>query len=112
MSELESHYVRLDRVRKRRGAMWRRVFGGLSMLSLGAVAGAILAGPGWTWQVKVALIVGVLSSITWHAIRDTEAENLKGLCDDYKRDILDSIELVAVEDHRRQPQDDSTVGPG
>jgi hypothetical protein len=94
MGELESHYKRLQRVGK--GNPWKRGFLGASVLLAGGVVGALLAGPGWTWQVKAAAAVAVVCYLAWRGINETEAEDVQNLCSDYKEDILDSIDLVPV----------------
>lgn len=94
MSELEAHYRRLRRVGK--GNIWKRAFLGLAVILIGGVVGAVLAGPGWTWEVKATLGLAVMASLAWYGIHETEAEDLKTICEDFKEDILDSIELEQV----------------
>jgi hypothetical protein len=96
MGELDSHYKRLQRLGK--GNPWKRGFLGAAVLMAGGVVGAVLAGPGWTWQVKAASGIAIVCALAWRGISDTEAEDITNLCTDYKEDILDSIELVPVED--------------
>jgi hypothetical protein len=57
-----------------------------------------LAGPGWTWQVKTATALAVACALAWRGITETEAEDIDNLCNDYKHDILDSMELVPAEE--------------
>ena len=92
MGELESHYKRLCRLG--RGTTWKRAFLGAAVLLAGGVVGAVLAGPGWTWEVKAAAGIALVCGLAWRGIRESEAEDLENLCRDYKEDILDSIELV------------------
>jgi hypothetical protein len=80
-----------------KGNPWKRAFLGAAVLMAGGVVGALLAGPGWTWQVKAAAGIAVVCGLAWKAVDDTEAEDVQNLCSDYKEDILDSIELVPVE---------------
>jgi membrane protein implicated in regulation of membrane protease activity len=98
MGELESHYKRLCRLGH--GNKWKRTFLGVAVLLCGGVLGAILAGPGWTWRVKVAAVLAVVCALAWRGIAETESEDIKNLCKDYKEDILDSIELVPVEEEQ------------
>jgi hypothetical protein len=92
MSELESHYKRLCRLGK--GNTWKRTFLGAAVLLAGGVIGAVLAGPGWTWEVKAAAGIAIVCGLAWRGVRETEAEDIESLCRDYKEDILDSIELI------------------
>jgi hypothetical protein len=96
MGELEAHYRRLQRLGN--GNSWKRAFLGAAVLFVGGVIGAVLAGPGWTWQVKAAAATAVACGLAWRGISETEAEGVTNLCDDYKEQILDSIELVPVEE--------------
>lgn len=96
MGELDSHYKRLQRVGK--GNPWKRGFLGAAVLLVGGIVGAVLAGPGWTWQVKAAAGIAIVCGLAWRGISETESEDIASLCADYKEDILDSIELVPVGD--------------
>jgi hypothetical protein len=96
MGELDSHYKRLLRLGK--GNPWKRAFLGAAVLLAGGVIGAVLAGPGWTWQVKAATALAIACGLAWRGISETEAEDIGNLCKDYKDDILDSIELVPAEE--------------
>jgi hypothetical protein len=96
MGELDSHYKRLQRLGK--GNIWKRGFLGAAVLLAGGVIGAVLAGPGWTWEVKAAAALAVTCGLAWRAVSETETEDIQSLCNDYKDDILDSIELVPVEE--------------
>jgi hypothetical protein len=95
MGELDSHYTRLQRLGK--GNPWKRGFLGVAVLLAGGVVGAVLAGPGWTWPVKAAAGIAIVCGLGWRGVSETEAEDIANLCSDYKSDILDSIELVPVE---------------
>lgn len=92
IGELRTHYKRLCRVGH--ADLWRRLFSGTAALLAGGVVGAILAGPGWTTEVKGAATLAIFSGIAWLAIQDTDAESIGGIREDYKRDILDSFEMV------------------
>ncbi|HVD86135.1 MAG TPA: hypothetical protein VNB59_01880 [Solirubrobacterales bacterium] len=91
MSELDRHYERLCRVGK--GGLWKRAFLGFAVLMAGGVIGAVLAGPGWTSEVKVAALVSVIALIAWFAVHETESEGISNIRQDFKEDILDSIEF-------------------
>jgi hypothetical protein len=94
MGELETHYKRLCRVSKENP--WKKGFGLVGVVLLGGVVGAALAGPGWTWEVKTAALLAVVSGIAWKAIAETESESIRTISDDYKEDILDSLVLEPI----------------
>lgn len=94
MGELRAHYKRLCRVNEENP--WKRGFGLVAVILLGAVAGAYLAGPGWTWQVKCAAALAVFAGLAWKGISETESESIGAIRDDYKENILDSLVLEPI----------------
>lgn len=96
VSELQAHYDRLCRCDG--GFPWKRGFLGLAVLLAGAVIGAVLAGPGWTDSVKFATVLALFCLVAWRAVDEKETEALTAIRTDFKREILDSIEFVPVEE--------------
>lgn len=91
VGELETHYRRLQRVNK--GSFWKRLFGGVGTILVGGVVGALLTESGWTDEVKIAAALAAACLVAWYAVRDTEIETIGAICEDYKCDIVDSIEF-------------------
>jgi len=100
MSELERHYQRLCRVGQ--GEIWKRAFLGLSILLWGGVIGAVLAGPGWTAAVEAATLLAFVLLLASGAVQRAEAEAISNIREDFKEDILDSIELEMEDENREE----------
>jgi hypothetical protein len=101
ISELEAHHRRLERI----GAsdLWARFFAGLGNGLFGAGVGLAIAHDKLTYEWTVVCFgFALLSGLAFAAVRDTEAESIKAIRDDYKRDVLDSFEYVEL----RHPDDD------
>jgi hypothetical protein len=99
MGELKTHYDRLCRVGN--VDFWKVLFAGGWQALAGAFIGAAIASA----SAIVLLPLGVgtgFSFIAWVAVRDTEAETVSAIRSDYKRDILDSFDLVP-EDQESAP---------
>ncbi len=93
MGELRTHYNRLCRVGN--VAFWKLLFSGGWQAFAGAFIGGAIAHA--SQALLVALAVATVGCfLGWVAVRDTEAESVKAIREDYKTDILDSIELVEV----------------
>ncbi len=96
VGELESHYERLCRAGG--GFYWKPFFLGLAVLLAGGIVGSIFAGPGWTPLAKWSVALIFLCLLAWRAVDETESEDIKAIREDYKKTILDSIELVPAEE--------------
>jgi hypothetical protein len=95
MGELHSHYERLCRVGN--VDFWKLLFSAAWQVLLGGFIGAAIASA--TSPVLVPLGIAALCTfVGWIAIKDTEAETVKGIRVDYKRDILDSYEIIDGEE--------------
>jgi hypothetical protein len=95
MGELQTHYERLCRVGN--VDFWKVLFSAAWQVLLGGFIGAAVASA----PALVLVPLGIAAFCTflgWIAIKDTEAETVKGIRVDYKRDILDSYEIVDGED--------------
>jgi hypothetical protein len=95
MGELQAHYERLCRVGN--VDFWKLLFSAAWQVFAGGFIGAALASA----PAFVLLPLGVAALCTfvgWIAVKDTEAETIKGIRADYKRDILDSYEIIGGED--------------
>lgn len=74
ISELESHYQRLDRLG--RSDLWAWLFGGLAEVFLGAAVGAALAKEDVVnWLVIVLALFAVFSAVAFLAVRDTPRQS-------------------------------------
>jgi hypothetical protein len=95
MGELQTHYERLCRVGN--VDFWKLLFSAAWQVFVGGFIGAAVASA----PALVLLPLGVAALCTfvgWIAVKDTEAETVKGIRADYKRDILDSYEIIDGED--------------
>ena len=88
-SEMEIILKRLRRVG--RIDMWTILFAGAAQTLFGAVAGALVADVGWTVAVKIAFVVAICSSVAFLAVRDTHADSITAIAEDYET-LLDSME--------------------
>ena len=91
MGELQTHYERLCRVGN--VDLWKVLFSGGWQALLGAFIGAAIAHADAVVLWPLGVGAG-LTFIAWIAVRDTESETVEGIRQDYKRDILDSYEMV------------------
>jgi uncharacterized membrane protein YccF (DUF307 family) len=94
MGELQAHYDRLCRVGN--VDLWKVLFGGGWQVLIGAFIGAAIASAAAIILVPLG-VASVLSFLAWLAIKDTEAETVGAIRSDYKKDILDSFDLVPDE---------------
>ena len=95
ISELQTHHRRLERVGK--SDWWARFFAVLGNVLLGAGVGLGIAHDDlfYRWAL-VSFGFALLSGVSFIAVRNTEAESVKAICDDYKKDVLDSFEYVEM----------------
>jgi hypothetical protein len=91
IGELRTHYERLCRVGN--VDLWKVLFSGSWQVLAGAFIGAAVAESSAQVLTPIGVAAGV-AFVAWVAIRDTESETVKGIREDYKRDILDSFEVV------------------
>jgi hypothetical protein len=105
MGELQTHYERLCRVGN--VDFWKVLLSAAWQVFLGGFIGAAIASA----PAVVLLPLGAAALCTfvgWIAVRDTEAETVKGIRADYKRDILDSYEIVDGTETVRQKPDSTS----
>lgn len=91
MGELQTHYERLCRVGN--VDFWKVFLSAGWQVFLGAFIGAAVANAAALVLAPLGT-AGLCTFIGWVAVKDTEAETVKGIRTDYKRDILDSYEIV------------------
>jgi hypothetical protein len=74
--------------------LWETLFAVAWITLLGAIAGGVATD---SLSGTATLVMGgfaIVCFIAWFAIRDTEAESVKAIREDFKADILDTFEFI------------------
>jgi hypothetical protein len=94
MGELNRHYARMCRVGN--VDLWETLFAIAWITLIGAIAGGVVTD---SLSKSAAFVMGGFALVcfaAWYAVRDTEAETVKAIREDFKADILDTFELIEI----------------